>query len=230
MAILNSVKATLIIRNDTAANWGLKNPILSKGELALEIDTNLMKAGDGITSYSELPYLNTPPIYIDQALSQKVNKSGDTITGALSLNYVPSNAQDAVNKEYVDNLILTAGLLRRSIVENLPSAEEADPNVIYMIKDDSTIGPDYYKEYMLIDGEMAQIGDTSVNLTDYIRKPNVFTVGNLFSIDSNGELYDLGISADDISGGSSGPVNINDVEQNPEDIIVFNCGTSTTVI
>lgn len=43
-------------RNDTAAAWTASNPILARGELGLEGDTNLFKFGDGIRAWSALPY------------------------------------------------------------------------------------------------------------------------------------------------------------------------------
>ena len=51
------VRATLIIRNATAAEWAEKNPKLAKGELGAETDTYLMKMGDGVNDYNDLPYL-----------------------------------------------------------------------------------------------------------------------------------------------------------------------------
>ena len=53
-----NVKVTLIIRNDLAETWASENPILAKGELAAEIDTGLLKIGDGITNFNELKYIN----------------------------------------------------------------------------------------------------------------------------------------------------------------------------
>lgn len=41
---------------DTAANWTAANPILLKGELALESDTNKYKFGDGVTAWTTLAY------------------------------------------------------------------------------------------------------------------------------------------------------------------------------
>lgn len=38
---------TLQMRNDTAANWNSKNPVLAKGEMGVEIDTKKFKFGDG---------------------------------------------------------------------------------------------------------------------------------------------------------------------------------------
>lgn len=45
------------IRRDTSLNWEQVNPVLSPGELALELDTNSIKCGDGTTAWTELGYI-----------------------------------------------------------------------------------------------------------------------------------------------------------------------------
>ena len=50
---------TLQMRNDTAANWTSRNPILAKGEMGVEIDTKKFKFGDGITSWKDLSYASS---------------------------------------------------------------------------------------------------------------------------------------------------------------------------
>ena len=50
---------TILLRNDTASNWTTENPVLSKGELGIEIDTNKFKIGDGIKTWSNLDYAGT---------------------------------------------------------------------------------------------------------------------------------------------------------------------------
>jgi|GEM_PF-3469592 len=45
------------IRRDPAGAWEEANPVLADGELGLESDACRMKAGDGIRSWNELPYL-----------------------------------------------------------------------------------------------------------------------------------------------------------------------------
>ena len=54
----NSVKVTLQIRHDEAADWTTRNPILAQGEYGLETDTFLIKVGDGVTAWNSLRYLN----------------------------------------------------------------------------------------------------------------------------------------------------------------------------
>ncbi len=46
----------LLLRNDTAANWSSKNPVLGKGEIGIESDTRKFKFGDGVTAWNTLIY------------------------------------------------------------------------------------------------------------------------------------------------------------------------------
>lgn len=211
MAVLNSVNATVLLRNDLAAEWTLKNPVLMRGEMGVEMDTGLLKIGNGALAFNSLPYLNVTP----NQLEQKVDKSGGTITGALVLDYTPTQSNDAVSKGYVDNLIASAGLLKREVVTELPAL--VDNNTIYMIKDETSSGPDYYKEFLSIDGVLTQIGDTSVDLTGYAKTPTTFVPGNLLSISAAGELMDSGISALDISVGIATTTTIGGVLSSTDD-------------
>ena len=52
------LKARIALRNDTKENWTSVNPVLLKGEIGIETDTNQMKAGDGTTAWNNLEYLN----------------------------------------------------------------------------------------------------------------------------------------------------------------------------
>lgn len=54
-----TVAATPFRRAD-AALWTLQNTILAEGELALEIDTNTFKIGNGVTPWNELTYTSGP--------------------------------------------------------------------------------------------------------------------------------------------------------------------------
>ena len=252
----NSVKATLILRNDLAATWASRNPILAKGEIGAEIDTGLLKMGDGSTSFNSLPYINggssggegdgalitsttnnklTIANYgksyymYDQSLMREIkveetdlaewpqtleleikngvarwvvpkisyDRAQGKMDGALiTLARDPLYSTEATTKNYVDNAIINAIAnaphLKRQVVTELPNSY-IDANTIYMIKDNSATGADKYKEYLLIDNQLVQIGDTSVDLTNYIQKPATFTEGNIPTLTSTGELQDSGI-------------------------------------
>jgi len=58
--VLNNVRIQL--RNDSAYNWNLHNPIPMKGEMCVETDTGLFKFGDGVTRYKDLPYSASPSL------------------------------------------------------------------------------------------------------------------------------------------------------------------------
>ena len=47
---------TIQFRRDASLNWSVQNPILTQGELGLELDTNMYKIGDGTTAWNSLPY------------------------------------------------------------------------------------------------------------------------------------------------------------------------------
>ena len=52
---------TIQIRRDLAANWTSVNPILADGELGLESDTTAYKIGNGVATWTTLPYRNLSP-------------------------------------------------------------------------------------------------------------------------------------------------------------------------
>lgn len=76
-------------------------------------------------------------------------------------------------KTYVGEQISNADHLKREIVTEIPKPETADKNTIYMLKIESVTGNDKYREYLLIDGTVQCVGDTSVDLTDYAKITDV---------------------------------------------------------
>lgn len=50
------INTKVLLRNDTADNWSKINPILGKGEAGVEVDTGLVKFGDGTSKWSSLKY------------------------------------------------------------------------------------------------------------------------------------------------------------------------------
>ena len=65
-------------RRDTAANWTSVNPILSQGELGLEIDTDQFKIGDGSTAWASLAYGGLQgPAQTDQIVIYGDGSDGD---------------------------------------------------------------------------------------------------------------------------------------------------------
>lgn len=73
-----------MIREDTAANFQLTNPILNLGEIGIETDTGKSKVGDGVTAWNILPYsnittaarINLLQARLDQILGRGAGQSG----------------------------------------------------------------------------------------------------------------------------------------------------------
>lgn len=119
-------------------------------------------------------------------IAQKLDLAGGTMTGDIVL----SDGGKAISDTAVANLIASAGHLVRSVVEVLPDATDADKDTIYMVKDASVESGDAYKEWMLIDGALVQIGDTSVNLEPYATKTALSAVeGALTTHTGNTDIH-----------------------------------------
>ena len=87
-----------IFNNGSKAELEKENYILLDGEIAVEEDTQLMKIGDGVSPYSDLPYLNRGP----QGPKGDKGEKGDTgtsltISGTVeSEAALPKNPKDGV--------------------------------------------------------------------------------------------------------------------------------------
>ena len=84
---------------------------------------------------------------------------------------------DAYTKGETDSAIATAVAaaphLKRTIVEDLPDAGEADENTIYMVGTGAGSEDSAYEEYMVINGAFEKIGSSKVDLTNYAEKTYV---------------------------------------------------------
>lgn len=99
MADTNTIKTRILLRNDVATAWSTANPVLMKGEIGIETDTNKFKIGDGTSAWSALSYVGTQVV---------VTGEGEVITGA-------SVGADGTltltrGKLYLDDVLLEAPL------------------------------------------------------------------------------------------------------------------------
>lgn len=138
-------------------------------------------AADKNTIYGKLNGLT-------ETVEGKLDKAGGTLTGDLVL----ADGSKAASEKAVAAAVASAGHLKRSIVEALPEVAEADADTIYMVKDNSVTSGDAYKEYMVINGAFAQIGDTSVNLDPYAKKVVPAAENNIAVLGADGSLVDGG--------------------------------------
>ena len=80
----HEVRAALILRNDTSINWTVKNPILLKGETGVEIDTGLVKVGDGISTWQNLNYINEKVNLTNYVEKPVMTASGNLIAATIN--------------------------------------------------------------------------------------------------------------------------------------------------
>lgn len=69
--------ATIKLRRDTAANWAAANPVLALAEPGLEIDTNSIKYGNGVTPWNSLPYAGVPLSAVSESIVPANNEAVD---------------------------------------------------------------------------------------------------------------------------------------------------------
>lgn len=93
------IKTRILLRNDVATAWSTANPVLMKGEIGIETDTNKFKIGDGVKAWSALSYVGT---------QVEVTGEGEVITGAS----VSANGTLTLTrgKLYLDDVLLEAPL------------------------------------------------------------------------------------------------------------------------
>ena len=136
---------------------------------------------------------------VQDALVNYLPLAGGALTGVLTLSDGSAAASETVVDTKIATAIGSAGHLKREIVDVLPAVEDADPDVIYMIKSGLSLNGDKYQEYMLINGAFEMIGDTSVDLNPYAKKVESAVEGNLAKLAADGSYIDAGFLAQDVS-------------------------------
>lgn len=86
------------LRRDTAANWTAVNPVLTQGEIGIELNTGRIKIGNGTAAWSSLPYftlnyndISGKPV-VPTATSDLTNDSGFITAADIPPNELPVNA------------------------------------------------------------------------------------------------------------------------------------------
>lgn len=146
---------------------------------------------------------------IDQEHNYLRFKIGDGLNQVSSLPFAIMSKTEA--EMYINSQIASAGHLKRVILnidEELPSIDKADRDTIYMKKSSEYyLVADIYDEYMVINDTWEIIGNTRVDLSEYLK---TITTG-------------IGLKA-------TKEANNAHVEIDTEVVFVLNCGTATELI
>ena len=96
------------IRNDLAATWTEKNPVLLKGEMGVETDTRKIKIGDGLNKWSDLGYSGADVADIEKVIADNrdttysLEPTGEqTDAQALSTIESPKDGDTAIIKRVI---------------------------------------------------------------------------------------------------------------------------------
>lgn len=112
------LKTRILLRNDVATAWSTANPVLMKGEIGIETDTNKFKIGDGVKAWSALSYVGT---------QVKITGTGKVITGAS----VGADGTLTLTKGelYLDDVYLEAPLTYTAAIGVLEKPDEGSAQV-----------------------------------------------------------------------------------------------------
>lgn len=159
--------------------------------LTEEIGTVEDTAGEP-TVYGAINEIKEKNILIEDSLSNKIDISGGQLTGNLILPDGSIAASEIMVTSKILSEIESAGHLKREILTELPPIEEAKENTIYMILNTE----ETYDEYILINGKFELIGNTSIDLSPYLKKVTDAKENNFASFNQNGEVIDSLLNKD----------------------------------
>lgn len=130
----------------------------------------------------------------------------DALETSLSNVYTKTDTDSAIAAA-----IAAVDHLSREIVGTLP--ENANENVIYMVRRKGGTGQDVYNEYMYINGAWEIIGDTSVDLTGYAKTEDILvkSVSSDFTVTGDGQLTFKAGAAPEIDGSKISNIAISNV-------------------
>lgn len=179
---------------------GLNSTVSTIRTAVDEINTALGNAETENTIRGDIAGLKTD-------VAKKIDAAGGIMTGDLTLADGSKAASEKVVDTKVATAVASAGHLKRLVVDQLPEVSAADVDTIYMVKDATVTTGDAYKEYMVIDGAFAQIGDTTVDLNPYAKKAVPAAANNIAVLGEDGALVDGGMTIAALKSGIEGDYN-----------------------
>ncbi len=98
--------ARIKLRRDTITNWANENPILAEGEPSYVLDTGLIKIGNGVDHWLDLPYFNNPEAVFDSIYTDIVPSEDSTFNlGSPTKQW--KSLYVSTNTIYINNIPIT---------------------------------------------------------------------------------------------------------------------------
>lgn len=108
---------------------------------------------------------------VETAITGKGYQTAEQVNSAITGKGYQTAAQ-------VAETVANAGHITKEIVASLPAAASAKENVIYMVLKEGGADPDYYDEYMLVEGKLELVGNSKTDLTGYYNTSNLKEITN----------------------------------------------------
>ena len=170
-------------RRGLASEWTSADPLLSEGEIGLELDTGKWKIGDGVTSWNSLGYASQNTIAdvdgLQAALDEKAPLASPTLTGTPAAPTAPkaTNTTQLATTAHVKSVVADYAPLASPALTGTPTAPTAPAST-----DSTQIATTaHVKDYLASIGH----GDTLMNSplltatsTDWNDLPSEFGLSN----------------------------------------------------
>lgn len=162
----NTLNTRLVICNDTTANWGTSAKVLLKGEYAIEFPENgepKVKIGNGVDTFTNLPYITNTPTEITSAINAAINASKHTHSNKAVL--------DAITASFTTEL--------KNKLNGIASGAEVNQNAFSNFKvGDTTISANAKTDTLTVTGSNVSITPDATNKKLTIGVANASTSGN----------------------------------------------------
>ena len=137
-------------------------------------------------------------INLSASIDEKIDDLNIRSDAVFSSKKVSELAQEVKHslEQYIQSSINGLTHLKKKIVDTLPSDADAEENILYLVKDASVVDDVVYNQYLLIDGKLEPLGNTSTDISNYYNKDESDAKFALLSnlqtlIDAIGELSTL---------------------------------------
>lgn len=170
------IHTTFQLKRGNAADWATVNPILAAGEPGFELDTGVLKIGNGIQHYNDLdPISGGAEVQVDDLTIVSINDTiglkgyTDAQPGMIPVK-TANNGLAWINADIsgLEYIVLDVG-------EDLPSPSLNTMHKIYLKPIISPTAGNYYEEYITLEKGTATktyswelLGTTEIDLTGYL--------------------------------------------------------------
>ena len=240
-----TLSGKILLRNDTATNWTTSDPVLGKGEIGIEINTNRFKIGDGVSSWSQLSYVGTtvtasatnghitvdgtdvtvytlPTLYLSNISDAGTAASANTGTASGNVPVLDSNGK-----------LNTSVLPALAITETFTASSENAMLALTAQKGDLCVRTDQSKTYILADDPASTLANWTLIQTPAGAVTSVNTKTGAVTLDTDDisegstNLYytSTRFSADFATKASTGLTDSSDLLRNT-DTLVIDCGNA----